>query len=195
MNRYTIKTEQGDLITEEEVFHLLYPTLCLIAKRMLGNMVEAEDKASDAFTVFLERKEAFSEYGQVKFFLCRKVFEDCLSFLEQKKADGLLQEELKYFSASDKSDLMEEILRAEVTRHLDQLTNKLPPQQKKVYNYHCQPEPVATSWIARKLGIKKQSVRNAKNKTIKKLRKALKARGLIPIIIVAAIGIALYFLC
>lgn len=195
MKNYSIRTEQGDLITEEEIFHLLYRTLFLIAKQMLDNELEAEDKASEAMTEFLERIEEFTELSQVKEFLYKKVYNDCDAHLQQKDDNEKLKDELRYLSGTEQADLMKEILGAEVIRNLDELKYNLPPRQKKIFDYKCEPDTQDTSWIAKELNIEEQTVRNTKTNTINKLRKALKARGLIPVIIIAAIGIVLYFLC
>jgi RNA polymerase sigma factor (sigma-70 family) len=194
MKNYLLKTEEGGFITAEDVIHRMYPTLCLIAEEMTGSMEEAEDKAGEALKEFLERKELFTGFAEVETFLRQKVYEDCQAFAKLKAMDKKLREDLQYMFAGQ-GNLEEEILNAEITRELDKLRHNLPPQQKKIFDYNCELEPVPTSWIARKLGIRKQTVRNTKNKTIKKLRKALKARGLIPVIILTAIGIVLYFLC
>jgi RNA polymerase sigma factor (sigma-70 family) len=194
MKQYFVKTDQGDFIPVEEVWHRMYPTLYVIAARMTGNTEEAKDKTSAALTEFLSRKEEFTEFKQAKIFLLKKVFDDCLEYLKQMIRDGKLRKELQYLYENDLFNLEHEILRAEVTRHLDQLIKDLPPQQKKIYEYNCQPEHLFSAQIAGELGISKATVRTTKKATLQKLQKGLKIRGLIPILIIVAIGIALYFL-
>jgi RNA polymerase sigma factor (sigma-70 family) len=189
MKNFYIKSEQGDILTENDLFKLMFRALCFFAERLLHNKEEAEDMAGDAIEELWRRKHRFSELAQVIEFLYLEAYENCQALLQEKKAAAKFHTELEYLSSTEQFNLEEEILRAELFRHLDWEIDQLSPQRKRAYDLSSLIPAPSVEWMAAALGIKEQTFRNTKSQTIQILHEALKKKGLISIIIIADFGI------
>ncbi len=113
----------------ESIFHDLYPTLLLYAKKILGATDAAEDPVQEAFVEVWKHRSKFESHVQIRAFLYMTVRNKCLN---QLKHHTIVREHGSASETEEYDSYREETLRSELIYQLRSAIRKLPEQRKKI---------------------------------------------------------------
>lgn len=121
--------KNGDKEAFRHLFELLYPAMCIFARKYLKDSVDAEDIAQEVFIELWNHKTKFQSLEQVKSFLYLSVKNRCLNFIKH------LQVKEKYAQTTEmdhEASFEERVIETEVIHQLNQAIVSLPEQQRQV---------------------------------------------------------------
>ncbi|HSU26798.1 MAG TPA: RNA polymerase sigma-70 factor [Chitinophagaceae bacterium] len=167
-------------------FKTFYPALCLFANKYVRNKQAAEDIVSDSFISTWSKREMFSVVAVLKTYLYRSVYHSCLRWLERsKKTTGQEPADL-FFEPADHNNYIENIVRMEMLREVEEAMNLLPAKCKKVFT-KLYIEGKTVKQTAEELTLSVSTVKTHKAKGLWLIRAKL-----FPILMIQAIPALLY---
>jgi RNA polymerase sigma-70 factor (family 1) len=120
--------QQGDKDAFQLLFNMLYPVMCLFARKFTNDYDNAEDIAQDVFIELWNRRVKFVSLDQIKAFLYLSIKNRCLNY---KKHQVVKEKYVKEVFATE-SEADEYLIETEVVNQLTNVLNTLPDQQKNV---------------------------------------------------------------
>jgi RNA polymerase sigma-70 factor (ECF subfamily) len=124
-----IKFQQGDKKSYKILFNMLYPAMCLFAKKFINDYDNAEDIAQDVFIELWNQRAKFESIDQIKAFLYLSVKNKCLNF----KKHLVVREKYANSALEDYESIFEEyVLETEVVQNINTAINNLPEQRKQI---------------------------------------------------------------
>lgn len=124
-----IEFQHGNKESYRLIFNMLYPALCLFAKKFILNYADAEDLTQEIFIELWHQRAKFESLNQIKAFLYLSVKNKCLNF----KKHQLIKETYSKTARIDYIQPFEEsIIEAEVIQNLNNAIQNLPVRQKKI---------------------------------------------------------------
>jgi RNA polymerase sigma-70 factor (family 1) len=124
-----IEFQRGDKESYRLIFNMLYPMMCLFAKKFINDSDDSEDIAQEVFIELWNQRAKFESLEQIKAFLYLSIKNRCLNFLKHIN----VRENYAQAALSDNEPLFEEyVIEAEVVNSLNYAINNLPEQQKQV---------------------------------------------------------------
>jgi RNA polymerase sigma-70 factor (family 1) len=166
--------QKGDKESYRLLFKILYPALCLFAKKFIYDYDDAEDITQEIFIELWNQRTKFESLDQIKAFLYLSVKNRCLNF----KKHQLIKE--KYFKTAlieDDPPFEETIIEAEVIQNLSNAIESLPEQQKHVILQSLQ--GLTNNEIANNMDISINTVKLHKKTAYKQLREKLSSSAFI----------------
>ena len=116
------------------LFEMLYPGMCLFAKKYVNNYDDAEDIVQEVFIELWNRRATFGSVEHIKGFLYLSIKNRCLNF---NKHDRIKEKYLNRVMV-DHEDVFEgRIIEAEVAQQVFHAISKLPEQQKQIIIRVC----------------------------------------------------------
>lgn len=76
--------QKGDKESYRLLFDILYPAMCLFAKKFIYNYDDAEDITQDIFIELWNQRTKFESFNHVKSFLYLSVKNRCMNFKKHK---------------------------------------------------------------------------------------------------------------
>ncbi|MCW3073486.1 MAG: polymerase sigma-70 factor [Flaviaesturariibacter sp.] len=161
------KGEQGAL---DFFFHAHYKPLAYFAYTILGDTLEAEDVATEAFIKLWNHREALEKPGSIKAFLYTTVKNACINALRKRKvvakhAMGFPQE----LNLLEQTTL-HRMIEAELLRNLLDSRKVLPPKARVIFEL-IYIEGKSIKEIARDLKISISTVKSQRARAIQILKK------------------------
>ncbi len=172
------RIKQGEVVTFEELFRQLYPSMCVVAKSYVKDEDIAEDMAQEAFMKLWRAKEKYSDINSLKSFLYIMVKNLCLNYLRNNTQGK------KYIEESGvlfQNDISHKIIEEESYRIIYEAINNLPTQTKNVMLLSL--KGIQNKDIATRLGISVNTVKTLKYNAHKTLRVVLKDYYLLLVIL------------
>ena len=129
LDKTIIEFQHGDKKSYQTLFNVLYPVMCLFARKFVNDYDDAEDIAQEVFIELWNQRAKFESYDQIKAFLYLSIRNKCLNFIKhidikRKYAQTTLSDTDTFFN--------EFVIEAEVIQNLNNAINDLPGQQKQV---------------------------------------------------------------
>lgn len=154
--------------TFQDLFHDLYPSLCLFANKYLNNKAEAEDIAQESFVELWKQKSKFETVSHIKSFLYLSIKNKCINALKHNKVKN------KYIgslSLDHVSFFEEQVIKTEVIHEINKAVNNLSKQRKEIILLAMQ--GLKNVEIAEELDISINTVKLQKKIAYKLLREKL----------------------
>ncbi|WP_430809645.1 MULTISPECIES: RNA polymerase sigma-70 factor [unclassified Carboxylicivirga] len=155
----------------EQLFNAYYVSLCLYARKYLGDEQQAEDAVQEVFYQLLQKKGSHSHYKDVRSYLYQSVRNQCLNDIRHQKVIKKHQAGVIQFNSDDKH-FFNDIVNAEVYRQLADALNQLPKQCRTVYKLSL--EGLKSMEIAEDLGISVETVKTHRKRAKRFLKERLK---------------------
>jgi len=162
------KVKSGDSKAFEELFKLLYPSMCHFACNYVDEG-DAEDIAQEAFIKLWNERDRYDDISSLKSYLYVLVKNLCLNHLRHNKIEE------KYIINVDRNELFQfnnHVIEEETYRILQQAIESLPKQRSKIMMLTLQ--GLQNKEIAERLDISVNTVKTLKYKSLKALRHSLK---------------------
>ena len=160
--------QNGDKESYRLLFNLLYPLMCLYAKKFLGDYNDAEDITQEVFIELWHQHSKFESLNQIKAFLYLSIKNRCLNF----KKHLVIKENYARTTLSNDELLLDEFLiETEVVHHINNAIINLPEQQKQIILLGLQ--GLKNNEIAESLQISINTVKLQKKIAYRKLREIL----------------------
>jgi RNA polymerase sigma-70 factor, ECF subfamily len=157
----------GDEEAYEKIFHLYYGSLCLFAKKIVGDMDKARDIVQENFVMLYTARTTLQITTSLKSYLFKCVYNACLNSIKQQNVYSLHHEHLKQqLPFSEDHDM---IVTAELEEMIRATVERLPDQCKKIFKMNRY-EGKKNSEIAADLGISIRTVETQISKALTVLR-------------------------
>ena len=75
-----IEFQNGDKESYRLLFNILYPSMCLFAKKFIDDYDDAEDITQEVFIELWHQRTKFESFNQIKAFLYLSVKNRCMNF-------------------------------------------------------------------------------------------------------------------
>ena len=158
-------------------FKLHNKSLCYFANRLVQDVAEAEDIASDCFLKLWKRRRDFETASNIKSFLYISCRNACLDHLKHLKVKSAAQQ--NYFSQLTQSEetILYTIMEAEFLEILSGEIELLPEKCREIFKL-IYFQGKKTDEIATELDLSVQTVRNQKTRAIELLKTAFLKKGM-----------------
>src|SRR5690606_31348689 len=122
----------------EKVYSTYYQALCFFAMKYLAVHAEAEDVVQNVFARLLEDREGsilFSGDLHLRHYLYKAVRNGCINVRNSSQLRGAVLEDLgqRWSETDAESSLFQDIVRAEMYRHILRAVNQLPDKTGEVF--------------------------------------------------------------
>ncbi len=160
----------GNTYAFEKLFNAHYVTLCVYARKIVGNMEEARNIVQDVFVSIYDKRDRLQISTSIKSYLYKAVHNACLNHLKQLKIHNHHHDHLKYqVPLIDDQDTM---VMAELEEKVWMTVQSLPEQCRKIFEMN-RFEGKKNSEIAEILGVSIRTVETQISKALKVLRENL----------------------
>lgn len=151
------------------IFNELFPELSYYAGRLIGDLEEAKDIASESLGAFWKKdKTEFNHFDHVRRFLYAVTKNACIDFA-RKTQTKLKHEAALTRLAFEENDDENILLETEVIKEIFEEIERLPEKCKEVFKLSYI-EGLKRSEVASRLNISENTVRNQNIKALHKLR-------------------------
>jgi len=160
----------GNNLAFRHYFDQYYQLLFYIAYRIVQENEAAKDIVSDTFQKLWENREKIQTETHIGAFLRAVSRNLSLNYIKREERKLSSEEELRYLNDDlEKTDLVNDLVAAEMTKRLYDAIESLPRKCKAVFKllYY---EQASTREVAEKLGITERNVLNQKSRAILLLR-------------------------
>ena len=166
----------GNLSAFEALFRQYYPSMCVIAGKLVANREVAEDIVQDVFIRLWEKKAEYDKIPDFRTFLYVAVRNLCYNYLrDKKKTIDFSQIELPDKQLS----FQEQLIQEETYRLISNAIAELPVQSGKIMRLAL--EGKQNKEISEILGIAVTTVKTLKYNALKMLKNSLK--GYFPVLL------------
>lgn len=166
----------GNLSAFEALFRQHYPSMCVIAGKLVANREVAEDIVQDVFIRLWEKKAEYDKIPDFRTFLYVAVRNLCYNYLrDKKKTIDFSQIELPDKQLS----FQEQLIQEETYRLISNAIAELPVQSGKIMRLAL--EGKQNKEISEILGIAVTTVKTLKYNALKMLKNSLK--GYFPVLL------------
>jgi RNA polymerase sigma-70 factor, ECF subfamily len=163
----TDQIKRGEVKAFEKIFEAYYGSLCLFARKIVGDMDHARDIVQDVFVSVHVNHKTLDINTSLKSYLFKCVYNGCLNKIKQQKIYAGHHEYLLQNSpSSDFHDLMVE---AELQERIRVTVDNLPEQCGKIFRMNRY-EGRKNKEIAEELGISIRTVETQISKALTALR-------------------------
>lgn len=169
----------ADPVAEKLLFNSFYKPLCFYGEKMVHDLGQAQDIATEAVLQLMHKRSNFSSMAAIRSFLFRCVHNAALNHIAAKKNHTRIKTQIAYLSPTTEglNDPSEaEILRAELLFEIYEEMNFLPGRCGEIFKMlfvnECTTQEVATHFE-----INIQTVRSQKARAIQLLKSALKKKN------------------
>ncbi len=160
----------GNIPAFEKLFNTHYATLCIYAKKMVGDIDEARDIVQNIFVALYEKRDALEINTSIKPYLYKSVYHACLNHLKQIKIHNIHHDHLKYQMPF--GDYQDTLVTNELEEKIWTTVQSLPEQCRKIFEMN-RFLGKKNSEIAEQLGISIRTVETQISKALKILRENL----------------------
>lgn len=130
----TLAFQQGREEGFDFFFRELYPALCFYANRMVDDLADSEEIASDAFIKIWNKRAQFHQPQHIRAYLYRIVRNDCLKLLQRRNKNLKAEADVIYLNSDVAHyDESKELITAEFIRQLYDALSELPTQCSRVF--------------------------------------------------------------
>lgn len=165
----------GDQHAFDQLFTQLYPVLRVFAYRIVRDEFTGEDQAQESLVKAWHRRDEFQNYEHLRSFLFTSTRNACLNQIEKQRVKERYESTLSAAEPIDDSDMLKDMIFAEVVQRLFAEVDTLPLQCRKVIQMSFQGEKKPQE-IADELGISVSTVNSQKMRGLQLLRKKLSDR-------------------
>jgi RNA polymerase sigma-70 factor (family 1) len=167
-DKTVIEFQRGDKETYRLIFNMLYPVMCLFAKKFINDYDDAEDIVQEVFIELWNLRAKFECLEHVKAFLFLSIKNRSLNYIKHQ----VIKEKYRQISQIDPPEYFEEfVIEADVIYNLSNAINDLPEQRKLIMQQSMQ--GLANNEIAEKMNISINTVKLHKKIAYKELRQKL----------------------
>jgi len=178
-NDLIFQFNHGDTEAFTAIYNKYYLTLYHFVKKFIPEKEDAEDITADIFVKLWRMHAKFHTIQNIEAFLYITGRNACLNFLRHLQRQHEKQKQLLHILLQQPAEgSLQEDIKAEVLKSIDQEIAKLPKSCGKVFKMSYL-EGLSNGEIAEALQINNQSVRNHKQRAIKLLRMALLNRNML----------------
>ncbi len=164
---------RGTEVSEKDVFHLYYVSLCHFAWQLLRDNYLVEDIVQYAFLVYFKQKDDISDHPiAIKNFLYSTVRNACYNTIRHEKVKVRYQTVAGLREEWEDPETLDAMIRSEVIEQIYRVITTLPEGCQQVFRLGYL-EGLANPKIAEKLGISINTVKKQKQRGFKILREQL----------------------
>ncbi|HHG84000.1 MAG TPA: RNA polymerase sigma-70 factor, partial [Bacteroidetes bacterium] len=151
------RIRNGDEAAFELLFRENYEMLSRFARKLLGNMEEAEELVQDLFVQLWDKRDQLPEAMSMRSYLFTAARNRCLNVIRHRKVRDKHQEAVKMAPSEFASDPAQELEHAELQARIGGAIEKLPRRCREVFRM-SRFEGLKYSEIAEKLNISPRTV-------------------------------------
>jgi RNA polymerase sigma-70 factor (family 1) len=167
-DKIVIEFQQGNKEAYRSIFTMLYPVMCLFAKKFINDYDDSEDIVQEVFIELWNQQAKFDSIEQIKAFLYLSIKNRCLNFIKHKA----VKEKYSKTSLLEQEQHFEEyVVEVDVIQHLNDAINNLSEQRKLIMQFSMQ--GLANNEIAENMQISINTVKLYKKIAYKELREKL----------------------
>lgn len=168
-----LRIGEGDIAAFDKLFIEMYPALCMLSNRIVGDEAAAKDIVSEVFLQLWKTRTFLNEVRSISAYLYVATRNRSLNHLKQRKRSEQKAQQAYEKQLEEKSyeDILQDIFNAEAVRILHAAILTLPPECTKVVQLNI--EGLSTNEIAGKLGISPSAVSHQKARAIRLLREKI----------------------
>ncbi|MCS3800590.1 RNA polymerase sigma factor [Niastella sp. OAS944] len=161
---------KGDERAFRGLYQQLYPSILVVANKIVSNTQEAQDICTDSFIKLFQTSEKFESIQNIKAFLFTLTRNACLNSLKKQATHSHGHKQLRYLM-EDKEELFKDEVEAELVEMVYCSIEKLPKKCRNVFKMTL----LGYSYeeIADHYKISISTVRNQKARGLKLIRIAL----------------------
>ena len=156
----------------EEVFNLLYASLCHYSLKITHDQAATEDIVEDSFIKIWERRAIFFELNVLKSYSYKTVRNVSLNWVKKTAITHPLPENIVGETIPEEYDSFNFIIESEVYSKLSFAIEKLSPQGKQIIKMIFF-DGKDTRAVAEQLGVSQSTVKTQKGRSLIKLKKYL----------------------
>lgn len=172
----------GEELAFKYAFDTYYLSLCLYAKKLLGDLDKARELSQDVFVRLYENREQLIITSSLRAYLFKAVHNKCLNYLKQAQLHHLHHTQLQSYTPEwEETDTL---LEQELEERLLLAVSKLPGQCGRIFRMN-RLEGKRNKEIALELGISIRTVETQISKALVILRTEL--AGLLPLILLLSL--------
>lgn len=153
------------------VYQSLYPALCWYSSKITADRPSSEDIVQEAFLKIWEKRAIFTTWLGIRAYLYTMVRRDSIHWLHGRDATNQKQSDLPN-TIEDSTTRLDDIIRVEVYRQLQDTVRKLPTQCRQVVTLLFM-EGKSTRQVSEELEISQANVKVQKGRGLKLLRHRL----------------------
>jgi len=169
-DKTVIEFQHGDKESYRSIFNMLYPAMCLFAKKFINDYDDAEDITQEIFIELWNQRAKFESFDQIKAFLYLSIKNKCLNF----KKHLIVKEKYENSVFENNENTFEEhVLEIEVVQNIYNAINDLSEQCKQVILLSMQ--GLKNDEISEDMQISLNTVKMHKKIAYQKLREKLKS--------------------
>jgi len=161
----------------ELLFNLYYSKLCNYATTFVKAQDLAEGIVQETFIKFWENRASIEIEVNVEAYIFRSVHNNCINYL---KKENMIRRQFKHMAdeilyhnelalKNFKSDIIDNLVSAELESKLNNALDDLPPQSRKIFLMN-RFDQLSYSDIAKELNISVNTVKTQIKRALKKLR-------------------------
>lgn len=168
--------KRGHQATFTTVYDRYWPAIFYFVRKFIPDTDQAEDITAETFVKLWQRRENFSTEKSIASFLHTTARNASIDWLRSEKRQVRNREELLHLLQQDQYGDLQDDVKAELLRLVQQEIEKLPFKIKRVFILSYV-QGKSNEEIAALLGIHNQSVRNHKTRALKLLRLAITGKN------------------
>ena len=154
----------------KEIFNQLFPSIALLASRILNNNEEGKDIAQNIFIKIWDSKNSFENLNALRAYLYLMTKNSCIDYIRKSKNINLVELDTNENIETEKQ-ILNEILREETYFLLRNSIKELSKQTQKIVELTLNGN--SNQEIADELNITINTVKTLKYRAYKQLRKKL----------------------
>lgn len=163
------RIRKGDEAAFETLFREHYEMLCHFARKLLGNMEEAEELVQDLFVQLWDKRDQLPEAMSMRSYLFTAARNRCLNVIKHHKIRDKHQEAVKMAPPAPAPDAAQELEHAELQARIGDAIDKLPDRCQQIFRM-SRFEGLKYSEIGQQLGISPRTVETQIGKALRILR-------------------------
>jgi RNA polymerase sigma factor (sigma-70 family) len=163
------------------MYDLFYLALWYFANKIIQDEEQAKDYVSEGFMKAWEKRKDFKSLSGIKGFLYTVIRNRCYTHTTTLKSRRRSAKEILFLHNQNDNCFITEQIRAELINHTLMESEKMPPQMKKIFQMIFV-EGLSQQETADTLGLSVFTVRTQKSNALKRLKTALKKKGLLQVI-------------
>lgn len=179
--------DMGEQQTFEKVFRTYHKSLCFYTGRLVADEVSAEDVVSEVFMQLWKQRRIFESEDHARFYLYRAARHAALNHLKNYRRSVEKYEHVAREYDDTEEAHQERYIRSEVLREIYTQIESLPAQERKVLLFTLR-EGKKLQEIADEMGLSLQTVKNCKNRAVRRLRTRLSVEDFLVLLTLLSSG-------
>jgi RNA polymerase sigma-70 factor (family 1) len=154
-----VRIKRGEKEAFRQLFEQYAPKISRFAMSFLKNKTDAEELLQDVFLKLWEKRENIDPEQNIKSYIFKIAINSIYDLVRKKNLEKAFSDFSKYHFRESSENTWHEVIWNEMLSKLDQLVNRMPEQQRKIFRMSRE-EGLTNDEIAERLSLSKRTVEN-----------------------------------